>query len=151
MITSCMIMLNTTVKNATSDRVVTIDIIYRIIRSLTDKSIICNICRTNPVIIIIIQYTIRICLAGGFCPGGFCPGGFVRGVLSGGFVRGGFVRGFFPGGGVVRGILGRRVLSGGALSIGVLSPGGFGRGVLSGGGGGCLGGFCLEVGGGGVV
>ena len=37
-----------------------------------DKSIICNICRINPVIIII-QYNIRI-----VCPGGFCPGGFVE-------------------------------------------------------------------------
>ena len=47
MITSCVIMLNTTVKNATSkcDRVVTIDIIYKIIGSLTDESIICNVGR----------------------------------------------------------------------------------------------------------
>ena len=107
-----MIILNTPVKNATSnvtDQVVTIDIIYRIIGSLMDESIICNVCRTNHtiiiiIIIIIIQYTIRICLSGGFVRGGglsgrFCPWGFVRG----GFVRGGFVRGwgFFPGGGVV--------------------------------------------------
>ena len=52
MITSCMIMLNTlTVKNATSnvtESIVIIDIIYRIIRALTDKSFICNVCRTNP-------------------------------------------------------------------------------------------------------
>ena len=61
-------------------RVVTIVTIYRIIGDYR-------------IIIIIIQYTLRICLAGGFCPEGFCPGGFVPGVLSkwvlsgGGFVR----------------------------------------------------------------
>ena len=117
MISSCMILLNTNVKNATSNvtRVVTIDIIYRISGSLTDKGIICNVCRTNPVIIIIIiiQYTIRICSTRGFCSWGFvqrvlsrgfCPGGlsesFVRGLLSVGYVRGGG-----GGGGLSKGVL----------------------------------------------
>ena len=128
-----MIILNTPVKNATSnvtDQVVTIDIIYRIFGSLMDESIICNVCRTNPtVIIIIVQYTIRICLSGGFC-----PGGFVRGVLSGGFCPGG---GVYPGG-FVRGVLSGGVLSGVVLSEGGfffrgggLCPGGFARGILS--------------------
>ena len=112
MITSCMTMLNTTVKNATSNvtRVVTIDIIYRIIGILTDKSIIYNVCRTNPVIIIMktIQCTIRICLSGGFCPGGFVQ----RGLCPGGVCPGCFVQGVLS-----WGVLSRGVLSGGILVI----------------------------------
>ena len=117
------------------------------------------ICRTNPVIIIVIQYTIRICLAGGFIlgvlSGGFCPGGFVRWVLSGGVCPGGFVlevlprgfcsweggclRGFCPGffqggsGWFVRGVLSGGLVQGG-LSRGVFCPVFFSGGFVRGGG-----------------